>query len=176
MDASRSRVRAEPTVRFRQPGLVDRSLFDRVRAAPERVNDLCPFPSREFEGLVCQEHAIHAPKCSRRHTQRQRLSPVRIQALKRRRGLGSWRKSGLASLLFTARLARPPTSALGKSCLPVESVARLRLGLAPWPVAGVSVDSSSPGWLPQKTSLWPLTHRHPPGPFPLIGRQSARVT
>jgi hypothetical protein len=105
MDASRWRVRAEPTVRFRQPGLVDGSLFDRVRAAPERVNDLCPFPSREFEGLVCQEHAIHAPKCNQRHTQRQRLSPGRIQALKRRRGLGSWRKSGFASLLFSARLA-----------------------------------------------------------------------
>jgi|ERR1035441_10245420 hypothetical protein len=49
--------------------------------------------------------------------------------------------------------------ALGKGCRPVAPVARLRLGLAPWPVAGVSVDRSSPGWLPQKASLWSLTHR-----------------
>ena len=33
--------------------------------------------------------------------------------------------------------------ALGKCCRPVASVARLRLGLAPLPVAGVSVDNSS---------------------------------
>jgi hypothetical protein len=64
--------------------------------------------------------------------------------------------------------------ALGKGCRPVESVATLRLGLAPLPVAGVSVDSSSLDWLPQKASLWPLTHRYPPSPFPLIGRQSLR--
>jgi hypothetical protein len=62
--------------------------------------------------------------------------------------------------------------ALGKSCLLAESLARLRLGLAPWPVAAVSVDSFSPDWLPQKASLWPLTHHHPPGPFPRIGRES----
>jgi hypothetical protein len=62
--------------------------------------------------------------------------------------------------------------ALEKGCRPVESVARLRLGFAPLPVAGLSVDRSSPGWLPQKASLWPLRHRPPPGPFPLIERQS----
>jgi hypothetical protein len=62
--------------------------------------------------------------------------------------------------------------ARGKGCLPVSSVAGLRLGLAPLPVAGVSFDPSSPGWLLKKASLWPLTHRHPPGPFPRIGRQS----
>ena len=53
-------------------------------------------------------------------------------------------------------------------------MAGLRIGLAPLPVAGVSVDSSSPGWFPQEASLWPRTHRHPPAPFPLIGRQSLR--
>jgi hypothetical protein len=56
---------------------------------------------------------------------------------------------------------------LGKSCLPVESVARQRLGHALLPVAGVSVDGSSPGWLPQ--SLGPLNRRHTPDPSPRMG-------
>jgi hypothetical protein len=60
----------------------------------------------------------------------------------------------------------------GRGCRPVESMVRLGLGLVPLPVAGVSVDRSSPGWLPQKASLRPLTHRHPPGPFRWMGRQS----
>jgi hypothetical protein len=37
-----------------------------------------------------------------------------------------------------------------------------------------SVNRSSPGWRPQEASLWPLTHRQPPSPFPRIGRQSLR--
>jgi hypothetical protein len=63
---------------------------------------------------------------------------------------------------------------LGKSCLPVESVARRHLGLAPLPVAGVLVDSSTSGRLLQKASLGPFTHRHTPDPSPRIGRQSPR--
>jgi hypothetical protein len=54
-------------------------------------------------------------------------------------------------------------------------VTELRLGLAPLPVAGVSVDRSSLGWLPQKASLWSLTHRHPSAPFPLTGREPRRT-
>jgi hypothetical protein len=64
--------------------------------------------------------------------------------------------------------------ALGKGRRPVACRARLRLSLAPLPVAGVLVDRPSPGWLPQKANFWPLTHRHPPSPFPLIERQSLR--
>jgi hypothetical protein len=62
----------------------------------------------------------------------------------------------------------------GRGCRPLESVATLRLSLAPWPVAEISVDRSSPVWLPPTASLSPLTHPHPPGPFPLLERQSLR--
>src|ERR1035438_10059145 len=38
---------------------------------------------------------------------------------------------------------------------------------------GVAI-TFGPGWLLQEASLWPLTHRHPPCPSPLIGPQSPR--
>jgi hypothetical protein len=63
--------------------------------------------------------------------------------------------------------------ALGKGRLLVASVATLRLGPAPLRVARVSVDSSSPVWLPKKASLRSVTGRQLPGPFPRIGRQSS---
>ena len=64
--------------------------------------------------------------------------------------------------------------ALEKGGRSVGSVATLRLGLAPLPVAAFPVDTSAPGWLPKKASLSPTTHRQPAGPFPLTGRQSRR--
>jgi hypothetical protein len=78
------------------------------------------------------------------------------------------RAAARAAALGNVAIARNPDrcpQALGKNCLPVESVARRRLGLAPWLVAGVSVEISSPGWLP----LGPFPHRHPPGPYYLLG-------
>jgi hypothetical protein len=68
----------------------------------------------------------------------------------------------------------PPPTAAFKPWGKLSVRSNQRLGLLSVPVARVSTDRSSPGPLPQKASLWLLTHRDPPGHFPPIGRQSHR--
>ena len=49
---------------FSQPNLVQGSLFRRIEAPPEPVNDLSSLPRREFKRFVGENHAVHEAEFS----------------------------------------------------------------------------------------------------------------